>query len=199
MNLQNNKDDLIKEIILKSARELFQKWGMSKTTMEDIAKASGKGKSTLYYYYKSKEEIYEAVALNEMREIHKIVIDTINREPTAEGKLKAYVMTSLIEAHKRITVYDVVKQEIAANDHIIRKIRTIYDSQEVRIVYDILAFGIRNDEFNLFNEKELNLLSYMIVTSLRSIEINLFLEDNIFTEGDKLEAFTNILTKGLKK
>ena len=52
-----HKDDIIRADILRAAEALFQKWGLKKTTMEDIAKEAGKGKSTLYYYFKSKAEI----------------------------------------------------------------------------------------------------------------------------------------------
>lgn len=193
------KDDIIKDAILKSASELFQRWGMQKTTMEDIAKACGKGKSTIYYYYKSKEEIFEAVALKEMNDIHLKVTEAIQAETTAAGKLKAYVFTSLMEVHKRVTVYDIVKKEITENDYLIKKIRTLYDSREVKIVYDILSFGIRNGEFGFYNEKELNLLSHIIVVGLRSMELKLFLEENYFTESDRLDALLNILIKGMSK
>ena len=37
------KDELIREEILKVAQKLFQQYGLKKTTMEDIAKALGKG------------------------------------------------------------------------------------------------------------------------------------------------------------
>ena len=40
------------------ARQLFAKNGLESTTMNDIATASGKGRRTLYTYFKSKEEIY---------------------------------------------------------------------------------------------------------------------------------------------
>ena len=43
------------------ARQLFAKNGMENTTMNDIAIASGKGRRTLYTYFKSKEDIYFAV------------------------------------------------------------------------------------------------------------------------------------------
>lgn len=44
-----NKDDLVKTSFLQAAEKLFQRWGINKTTMEDIAREAGKGKSTLYY------------------------------------------------------------------------------------------------------------------------------------------------------
>ena len=43
------------------ARQLFAKNGLENTTMNDIALASGKGRRTLYTYFKSKDEIYYAV------------------------------------------------------------------------------------------------------------------------------------------
>ena len=38
------------------ARQLFAKKGIEGTTMNDIAVASGKGRRTLYTYFKSKED-----------------------------------------------------------------------------------------------------------------------------------------------
>ncbi len=49
-----NKKDANRENILKIAREIFSKYGFKKTTLDDIANAVRKGKSSLYYYFKSK-------------------------------------------------------------------------------------------------------------------------------------------------
>jgi len=51
-----NKKDQNRENILKIAREIFSKYGYKKTTLDDIANAVRKGKSSLYYYFKSKED-----------------------------------------------------------------------------------------------------------------------------------------------
>ena len=48
------------------ARQLFAKNGLENTTMNDIALASGKGRRTLYTYFKSKDEIYYAVIESEL-------------------------------------------------------------------------------------------------------------------------------------
>ena len=48
------KDDLFQEQVIRAAQKLFQQHGMYKVTMDDVAKAVGKGRSSLYYYYKSK-------------------------------------------------------------------------------------------------------------------------------------------------
>ena len=47
--------------IVETARELFQKKSYESTTMQDIMNALGIAKGTIYHYFKSKEELLEAV------------------------------------------------------------------------------------------------------------------------------------------
>ena len=47
--------------IVDVARQLFAKNGLENTTMNDIATASGKGRRTLYTYFKSKEDVLVGV------------------------------------------------------------------------------------------------------------------------------------------
>jgi len=50
--------------IIKTAQKRFSRHGLTKTTMEEIARDLRMGKATLYHYFKSKEEIfYEATKL----------------------------------------------------------------------------------------------------------------------------------------
>ena len=50
------------------ARQLLQN-GIANTTMNDIAKASGKGRRTLYTYFKSKDDVYYAVIESELERL----------------------------------------------------------------------------------------------------------------------------------
>ena len=56
------KDDLVKDHIINSSVAVFKKLGFDKVTMDNIAKAANKGRSTLYYYFKNKHEVFEQVA-----------------------------------------------------------------------------------------------------------------------------------------
>jgi AcrR family transcriptional regulator len=53
------KVDIAERDIINSAKKLMQQYGLKKTTMDDIAKAAVKSKSTLYYYFKDKEDILQ--------------------------------------------------------------------------------------------------------------------------------------------
>jgi AcrR family transcriptional regulator len=65
-NENGHKKDLNRENILKIARDIFSKYGFKKTTLDDIANAVRKGKSSLYYYFESKEDLFQAVIMKEV-------------------------------------------------------------------------------------------------------------------------------------
>ncbi len=50
--------------ILKGALKVFKQKGLEGATMDEIAIASGFGKATLYYYFKSKEDVLSAILEN---------------------------------------------------------------------------------------------------------------------------------------
>ena len=51
-----------RETILDAAFDLFRHYGYRRTSMEDIARAAGVAKGTLYLYFTSKEDLFEAIA-----------------------------------------------------------------------------------------------------------------------------------------
>ena len=61
-----NKKDANRDAILEIAQEIFSKFGYKKTTLDDIANAVRKGKSSLYYYFSSKEDLFQAVIMKEV-------------------------------------------------------------------------------------------------------------------------------------
>ncbi|KAA3381875.1 helix-turn-helix domain-containing protein, partial [Akkermansia muciniphila] len=52
--------------MLEAAQALFTQKGVAATTMDDIAKAAGYSKATLYVYFQNKEEMVGALALKGM-------------------------------------------------------------------------------------------------------------------------------------
>ncbi len=52
--------------ILEAAQKLFEEKGLLQTTMDDIAKEADYSKSTIYVYFKSKDEIYNQIVYKSM-------------------------------------------------------------------------------------------------------------------------------------
>ena len=49
-----SKEDFVRMQIIEASKTVFKKYGFKKATMNHIAKASDKGRSTLYYYFQNK-------------------------------------------------------------------------------------------------------------------------------------------------
>ena len=62
------KEIEVKSLIVESATKYFSKFGFYKTTMDEIAKHIHKAKGVLYYYFKSKEELFNEVLKQELRQ-----------------------------------------------------------------------------------------------------------------------------------
>jgi AcrR family transcriptional regulator len=91
--------------ILETAAELFAKDGYRKTNIDDIARASGIAKGTVYLYFKNKGAIaYSAIALEKKRNLEQI---RPAFDPTipARERLRRFVETALLMASNMPVVW----------------------------------------------------------------------------------------------
>lgn len=188
------KDNIVKAAILQAAERVFQKWGINKTTMEDIAHEAGKGKSTLYYYFKSKEDVLEAVAAAQATRILSAVKEEIAPKATAKEKLLAYVYTTFREIRHAITLYEIVRGEIKALKALVDRAMKKYDAEDGKILESILDFGIRRGEFKSIGFQNIKSAVRAIQTVKRSLTI-----DVIIDSGDKelIDLIIRLFFEGL--
>ena len=57
-------NEQVKQQIIVASITAFKRYGFNKIAMEDIAKACGKSRSTLYHYFKNKIEVLDAVVVD---------------------------------------------------------------------------------------------------------------------------------------
>ncbi len=180
------KKKLERNRIIKTAGGVFKKYGFRKTTMNDIAHASGKAKSSVYYYFKSKSEIYNAVIFSEGRQYRKKVLNTIKKLKTPEDRLKAYIIIRL-QTDKVYTNFYYAMNSYTDENDFIKRLKIIYDKEEFRIFSSILNYGVEKGFFKIYDIKY---AAVGIVTAMRGIEsVLLHQHENTETE----EAVDNIL------
>ena len=167
------KEEIIKEEFLTAAQKLFQQYGFQKTTMEDIARAIGKGKSTLYYYYKSKNEVFQDVIIREADEVVNSVFEATQKASSAVEKLKIYLNFSFDSLKSKVNLYGVMKEEVFKEGDVsfyrpsmIEPLKE-YSNREKQIVKDILLLGLENKEFTAEIKESIDLVSCVIIASIR--------------------------------
>jgi len=204
------KEEIIKTEVMGASLQLFKRYGYQKTTMEDIARAIGRGKSTLYYYYNSKEEIFEAILLREAKEFFSAIAKKVEKASTAEEKLKAYVLTAYQVMNEKALLNDVILGEMikvdgASSMHpsMMEHIET-FNKKWFEIIREILVFGIDSKEFNKSVLDDLDTISLVLVSSLSSTVLMLAHykdsreEGSVMPVSHVLGSLINILINGLK-
>ncbi len=198
-NVTISKEEQLKEDVILAAQKLFQQYGLRKTTMEDIAKAMGKGKSTLYYYYKSKDEVFDAVVTKEIEEVFKKTRSAIEKADTAEEKFKIYLKTSLKAVKSKVNLYKIVRSELVDDTSTINKQIKKFNTGEYLVIKEILNLGIENKEFTSTLKDEIDLLAYSIMSALRSLAVDMAIEEKFPNWEERLTILGDIMIRGLKK
>lgn len=77
--------------IITAARKVFAEKGYVATTVDEIAARAALAKGTIYVYFESKEQIYNAVLVNDLETLRSLTIKKIAAAGTAQEKMAAYV------------------------------------------------------------------------------------------------------------
>lgn len=75
-----------RENIASAASALFMERGIAATSMDDIAKAAGYSKATLYVYFENKEEIVGILTLNSMKKLYDYIVSALEQEENTKAR-----------------------------------------------------------------------------------------------------------------
>jgi AcrR family transcriptional regulator len=164
-----SKKSAARENILKIAREIFSKYGYKKTTLDDIANAVRKGKSSLYYYFESKEALFQAVITKEANILARELDIVINRNTDPVDKLRDYILTKLTTFRSLANFYHAIENDVTAVEFI-EEVKKRYDQDEIRMIKRILIEGVRKNEFEIY---DFNLAAIGITTAIKGLEMPL--------------------------
>ena len=195
-NSQETKDP-IREEILNGARELLERYGFKKTTMEDIARQIGKSKSALYYYYKTKEEIFGAVILQDIDIMQKLVTEAIKKEESAATKFRVLITSLLRDVKIKANKFSSLRAELYENHLLIDNVVKQRDSYIEELLKDILILGISQQEVKMLSNAEMSLWAKMVNLTFKSMAHKLFLEDDFTVSESQLGFMADTLFYGV--
>ncbi|MGI4022902.1 MAG: TetR/AcrR family transcriptional regulator [Janthinobacterium lividum] len=190
--------DQVKSDIIKASGDVFTKYGFAKVSMQDISKASGKGRTTLYYYFKNKGEVLEAFAGKEFIEmLNKSQIELNDKEEFAQN-IQHYYQTKLQVYKKLLHQYSKVIEDIKAEPSFFIQKNKLFFKEEVAVISKIIEWAVNNAEIALIPTANIKFLAETLVTAFRSFEQEMILFGGLENFESKLNWLTEILYKGLK-
>ena len=131
------------------ARQLFAKNGLENTTMNDIAQLSGKGRRTLYTYFKSKEEIYYAVIESELERLSDKLDEVAARKIPPQDKIIELIYTHLSMIRETVVRNGNLRAEFFRNIWMVEKVRKNFDEDELELFRKVYADAKANGDFDI--------------------------------------------------
>ncbi len=181
--------------IIQVAREVFDRYGLRKVTLEDIASSVGMAVSSLYYYFPSKTDLFREVLLTEHEEFMQELGGRLSTAADAEQKL--YELSRLMfEKLRRLSrLPGMTRSERLVISDFAREARRFRQSI-VDLIEEILREGVAQGLFEVENP---TLAARMFAAGLRGLFETVL--DGEFPENDLegLESMCGLLVRGLRK
>jgi AcrR family transcriptional regulator len=149
---RGKEKDSRKKLILKSARALFFKKGFNKVTVDEIARFSELGKGSIYLYFKSKEEIYAQILLNDIDNFNQQVSVLLDKESTASDLLTefSYIYVDFFfndgELFRILMTYMLQPAKMNLTDKLNSQILNA-NARSIDVIGKILQLGVASKEF----------------------------------------------------
>lgn len=136
-----------RERLIEVARQLFAHKGVENTTMNDIASASEKGRRTIYTYFKSKRDIYNAVVKNESE----LIVERLSTIPqqtlSPEEKLMNFIFVRFEAIKELVTRNGSLRAGFFRDVRKVEHARRGTLNQECAILKEILNEGVEQGAF----------------------------------------------------
>jgi len=151
--------------------------------MEEIASTSQMGKSSIYYYFKSKEEIFQAVVEFEATMLKERLNRVIGKNNSPPERLKAYILFRLHSVRTLENFYAALNEEALSHMDFILEIRRNFEIKEQELVGEILEEGMDQGIFQMSSSK---IGAIAISTMMKGLELPLILDEAHKTDREEL-------------
>ena len=186
----------VKSRIVGAAAKFFSQFGFHKTTMGDIARKLHKVKGAIYYYFESKEELYNEVLKQELNSVQIHLKEIVNSESNPVEILERYAKTRLKLLNEAKNYHETIKADFIERYGFVDDVRKDFEEFERTQLLTILAKGKKE---GVLEFSDINTSVSLILMLLKSIEIPLFLQDKYEEYSHSIDELITIISAGLKR
>jgi len=186
-----------REEILVAAQNAFQKFGIEKITLEDIAKECGIQKTALYYYFKNKDEILAEMILLKIREYQTNIVEALTAAEGVKEKLRTYMTMKINMMHKDISFMRLFEKERLPNKakNFLEKHKKDILETDFYLVKSVIEQGIKNKKVSF---KLNDSLVLMILGVTYGTFIGRFLENENWDIEEMINTSIEVIFNGIR-
>ena len=183
------------DLIINAAESQFIRFGFRKTTMEDIAKAAGIGKATLYYYFKSKEDIFAEMVERVGQAGVYAIAEAARTGENSQVKLRIFGNSFAASMKEKIDYYATFREEILEMFPSVRKKQKNAEEYGVAALRGILQEGVQQRVFAI---SDVEATTRMLFLLMQELATRMILEENWATWKEGMNLFLDLIIKGVE-
>lgn len=140
-----------RENIASVASKLFAEKSISSTSMDDIAKAAGYSKATLYVYFENKKEIISILVLDSMKKLCSCISSALEYQNSTRAKYDL-ICKKLVQYQEEYPFYfkmtlEKIKINFEDQDYFPEEKESYQVGEEINeMIKDLLLSGIENGD-----------------------------------------------------
>ena len=180
-----------REKFIEVARQLFARKGVENTTMNDIASSAAKGPRTIYTYFKSKRDIFNAVVENETDLLLKSLRMVLARPMSASEKFEQYIRVHFEVMREIVSRNGSLRAGFFLDLRKVDKARRIISRKEVAILREILEEGVASGEFSIDDTQE---RAVVITHAVYGLDVA-YIRDSLVDKGVDKEQLVDSITQ----
>jgi len=161
--IQKRDAEVSKQLIITHAIALFSQKGYASASMDELAERCGLNKAMVFYYFKNKKGLYEAVMREVLVEIQQTIIDENKRHSTPKEELEGFIKTYAKFACEHPYLPSLLLKELSDSGAIIPEMLFASMRQLFALFSDILK---RGEEEGYFAEAAPIILYFMVLGTL---------------------------------
>ena len=187
--------DTTRHTILTVARIVFAHKGADNTTMDDLAKASGLGRRTIYTYFNTREELYHEVIKREIDIILKQLNRVAGMKISPEKKIGRFMVNHMKTIENLIRKDRILRMEFLKRSEKIENFRKEIDLHERECFASVLQEGAQSGVFMVDDYENTAVLAQ---TTLKGLEHQFILDNFGKRCRETLDLWQKILFRGIK-
>ena len=157
-----------RELLIDAARQLFARFGVEKTTMNDIAEASKRGRRTVYMYFNSKSDVFYAVVGRELDLLCKRLEAVAESDGSAPEKLMSLIYTHMDTILQVVMRNGSLKAQFFNDISRVERVRYKFDLREQDIIASILEEGNRD---GIFSVRDVKMTANILQHAFKGLEV----------------------------
>ncbi len=144
---EKNQDPGKRDQILLAAQEIFAERGFKGATIREVADKAGIASSLIFYYFKNKTALYEAVFQSFFDQLEELIQQNLSLDLDRLGQLRQFLFTLTDYAQEHRNMMRILLREIIDNGRLLKKVAQEYFNPLYRTAVAFLQEGKREALF----------------------------------------------------